>query len=87
MNAKPHDKSTQHQRAAQALAVGESADKSLATPPVVASLLSDNKISLANIRQECIKLSHSAGKSVKEIILDAQKFTDWVATGKIPEDD
>lgn len=40
---------------------------------------------VTDIRKECLKLSHSAGKSLLEILNDAEVFTAWVMTGKKPK--
>lgn len=51
-------------------------------PPVVDEKAGDNKISLATTRLECIKLTHSAGKSVFENLSDAEVYLKWITTGE-----
>lgn len=46
---------------------------------------SPHQIQLANVRQECIKLAHSAAKGVYEVLADAEIYTKYVMTGEIPK--
>lgn len=50
------------------------------------NLLPDENTGLPATRLECLKLAHSAAKSVEEVLKEAGIYTAWVLTGKSKND-
>ena len=49
--------------------------------------LPDATKGIPETRLQCLKLAHSASKSVIEVLNDAEIYTRWVETGEKPETD
>lgn len=50
-------------------------------PDIALSELLNDKIYVASLRKECIKLCYSAAKGVQESIADAEQVLKWINEG------